>query len=71
MVQSNNSNLRKLNCKIEEFLEDSRDFINNMDDNTFNTNKQSMINNLFGKAIGEKSVYLDISFRQKGSHQNK
>ena len=39
MIQSNNANPNKLNCRIESFLNSFGDFIEKMDDETFNVNK--------------------------------
>ena len=54
IIQSNNSNPNKLNCRIETFLKSFKSFIDNMDENTFEINKKSVINNLLEKP---KTIY--------------
>ena len=68
VIQSNNSSPRKLNCKIETFLKEFRDFIEEIDDETFMTNKKSVINNLLEKTKtinGEKLYHLGNNLTEK------
>ena len=55
MIQSNVANPNKLNCRTEEFLNKSfGEFLKNLDDETFELNKKSVINNLLEKP---KTIY--------------
>merc|ERR1712154_727691 len=55
MIQSNCANPNKLNCRTEQFLNKSfNEFLGNLDDETFELNKKSVINNLLEKP---KSIY--------------
>lgn len=55
MIQSNVANPLKLNCRTEAFLNKSfYEFLDNLDDETFELNKKSVVNNLLEKP---KSLY--------------
>ncbi len=49
IVQSSNYDPNKLDERIELFLDNFRNFIANMDNHTFELNKNSVINNLLKK----------------------